>query len=106
MFVRGCCTEEADEDGYVGRVVWAWGKEPICGLRVGLASDWRIVRPSGVNSTRWYSHRSSRRAMRNALVLTIINTVLAYKSPTRVVRQPWQAVFSAGTTTIPMTGRM
>ena len=29
--------EEVDGDGYVGRIGWVWGKEPICGLHVGLA---------------------------------------------------------------------
>lgn len=38
--------------------------------------------------------------MRNALVLTVVNTVLACKFPPRVVRRLWQAAFSVRTTTI------
>jgi hypothetical protein len=24
LFVRGCCAEKTDEDGYIGRVDWFW----------------------------------------------------------------------------------
>jgi hypothetical protein len=35
LFVQGGCAEKTDEDGYVGRVDWFWGKSDYVGTALG-----------------------------------------------------------------------